>query len=100
MPITRWSRAHQMWAIVIVCILLFAGGVAIIPGLTRTMYWEVIGVAALATAICVGIFEVWLRRMVGRRDQAITFLHRVTTGDLTLSAQEIVDATRSARMAA
>ena len=99
MPIAKWSRAHQMWVIVIVCIIVFAGGVALIPGMTRPMFWRVMLVALIATALCVGIFEVWLRRVVGRRDQTITFLNRITGGDLSLSAREVVAATRSARMA-
>lgn len=99
MPIGKWSRAHQMWAIVIVCIFVFAAGIALIPGVTSAMFWQIMAVAIFATALCVGIFEVWLRRVVGRRDQAIAFLHRVTSGDLTLGAREIVNATRSARMA-
>ena len=99
MAIAQWSRAHQMWAIVILCILIFSTGIALIPGMTRPMFWEVMIVAVFATALCVGIFEVWLRRVVGRRDQAIGFLQRVTSGDLSLSANEIINATRSARMA-
>src|ERR1700737_4776467 len=99
MPIGKWSRAHQMWVIVIRCIIIFGAGTALLPGMTRSMYWQVMGVAVLATLICVAIFEVWLRRLFGRRDQAISFIDRLTTGDLTLSAGEIVDATRSARMA-
>src|SRR5205823_4149869 len=48
---------------------------------------------------CIILFEVWLRRVLGRRDQAINFLDRITSGDLSLSAREIVTATRSERMA-
>jgi methyl-accepting chemotaxis protein/ABC-type transport system substrate-binding protein len=88
-----------MWAVVLLSIGVFAGGIAVLPGMTRSMFWNVLLVALAATALCVGLFQVWLRRLVGRRDRAIGFLHRITSGDLTLSAREIVDATRSARMA-
>ncbi len=99
MPIAKWSRTYQMWVIVIICIGVFAGGIALIPGVTHTMYWQILGVALVATLLCIIIFQIWLKRVVGRRDQAISFLDRITGGDLSLSAREIVTATRSPRMA-
>jgi methyl-accepting chemotaxis protein/ABC-type transport system substrate-binding protein len=100
MPIAKWSRTHQMWVVVILCIFIFAGGISLIPGMTRQLYWPIMGVALFATALCVAIFQIWLRSLFGRRDQSVGFLHRVTSGDLTLSAREIAHATRSATMAA
>jgi len=92
------SRALQMWVIVVVCIAIFAGLTAAIPGLTWPLYWKVMIAAVVSTILCILVFEVWLRSLLGRRDQAIHFLDRITAGDLSFSSSEIADATRSARM--
>ena len=99
MALAQWSRTHQMWAVIVFCIAVFAGGINFLPGMTQPLFWQVMAVAVAATALCVGLFQIWLRAVVGRRDKAIGFLHRVTSGDLTISAREIVTATRSTRTA-
>ena len=88
-----------MWVIIVLCILLFGAAIAFIPEVTWSIYWKVMIAALVACALCIVLFEVWLRRVLGRRDQAINFLDRITGGDLSLSAREIIDATRSERMA-
>ena len=61
-----------------------------LPEVTWSLYWKVMLAAAIACALCIILFEVWLRRVLGRRDQAITFLDRITSGDLSLSAETTV----------
>src|SRR5437763_3876185 len=99
MPKRKWSRTQQMWVIIVLCITIFGASVAAIPEVTWKIYWKVMLAAAIACGLCIILFEVWLRRVLGRRDQAITFLDRITSGDLSLSAREIAEATRSERMA-
>ena len=95
----KWSRTQQMWVIIVLCITIFAVAIRFIPEVTWPIYWKVLGVAAVSCALCIALFEVWLRRVLGRRDRAIDFLNRISSGDLSLSAREIVAATRSERMA-
>ena len=87
-----------MWVIVVVCIAIFGGLTAAIPGLTWPLYWKVMIAAAVSTVLCILVFEVWLRTLLGRRDRAIDFLDRITAGDLSFSSSEMAAATRSARM--
>ena len=94
----KWSRALQMWVIVLVCIAIFGALIAAIPGITWSLYWKVMIAAITAAALCVVVFEVWLRGVLGRRDQAIHFLHRIAAGDLALPSRDLLTATRSARM--
>jgi len=98
MPKRKWSRTQQMWVIIVLCITIF--GVSSLP--SRSHLEDLLegdAGAAIACGLCIILFEVWLRRVLGRRDTAITFLDRITSGDLSLSAREIADATRSERMA-
>src|SRR5438128_3665579 len=100
MPKRKWSRTQQMWVIIVLCFAIFAGIVALLPEVTWSIYWRVLAAAAGACGFSIILFEFWLRRVLGRRDQAITCIERITTGDLSLSAREIAAATRSERMAA
>jgi methyl-accepting chemotaxis protein/ABC-type transport system substrate-binding protein len=95
----KWSRAQQMWVIILFCVTLFAIGVRLIPEVTWPIYWKIMAIAIAACSLAIVVFEVWLRRVLGRRDQAIHFLNRIAAGDLTLSARDIITATRSERMA-
>src|SRR5712692_2609184 len=99
MPKRKWSRTRQMWVIMLLCISIFGAAIALLPEVTSTIFWKVMVTAAISCALGIVVFEVWLRRVIGRRDQAIQFLDRITSGDLSLSAREIADATRSERMA-
>src|SRR5437899_523699 len=96
----KWSRTQQMWVIIVLCISIFSAILAFIPEVTWSIYWKVMAAALFSCALCIVVFEVWLRRVLGRRDQAINFLDQITAGDLTLSARDIIAATRSERMAA
>src|SRR6266849_4001802 len=95
----KWSRTQQMWVIIVLCFAIFAGAIALLPEVTWSIYWKVLAAAAAACGFSIVVFELWLRRVMGRRDEAINFLDRIATGDLALSAREIVEATRSERMA-
>ncbi len=95
----KWSRTQQMWVIIVLCLAIFSAAIAFIPEVTWNIYWKVMAAALVACALCIVLFEVWLRRVLGRRDQAINFLDRIAAGDLSLSAQAIATATRSERMA-
>src|ERR1700694_3471530 len=92
------KRALQMWVIVVLCIAIFAALAAAIPGLTWPLYWKVMVAAIISTALCIFVFGVWLRGLLGRRDQAMHFLDRITAGDLSFPSSEIAAATRSPRM--
>ena len=96
----KWTRTQQMWVIIVLCVSIFSVALAFIPEVTFSIYWKVMAAALFACALCIILFEVWLRRVLGRRDEAINFVNRVASGDLSLSAQEIIAATRSQRMAA
>lgn len=95
-----WSRQQHMWLIMVLCYALFALLLALIPGVTWPIYWKAMMASLIACSICVFLFEVWIRRVLGRRDQAINFIGRIATGDLSLSSREIAAATRSERMSA
>ena len=96
----KWTRTQHMWVIIVLCISIFSAAIAFIPEVTWAIYWKVMTAAFISCSLCIVLFEYWLRRVLGRRDQAINFLDRVAAGDLSLSAREIVAATRSERMAA
>ncbi|HEY6844000.1 MAG TPA: methyl-accepting chemotaxis protein, partial [Thermoanaerobaculia bacterium] len=96
----KWTRTQQMWVIIVLCIAIFSAVIAFIPEVTWSLYWKIMAAALFSCAVCIVIFEIWLRRVLGRRDEAISFLNRITAGDLTVSARDIVDKTRSERMAA
>ena len=95
----KWTRTQQMWVIIVLCISIFSAAIAFIPEVTWPIYWKVMIAALISCALCIALFEVWLRKVLGRRDEAINFVNRIAAGDLSLSAQEIITATRSQRMA-
>src|SRR5437773_2975070 len=95
----KWSRTQHMWVIIVLCIAIFAIALKAIPEITWALYWKVMAAALISCSLCIALFEVWLRRLLGRRDQAIDFVDRVAAGDLSVSAGEIITATRSERMA-
>jgi methyl-accepting chemotaxis protein/ABC-type transport system substrate-binding protein len=100
MKIGHFGRAQQMWSIIIGCILLFGLFITLIPGMTFSFWWKIMLAAILAAGISVGIFQIWLRSALQRREGMINLLNRVTSGDLSLSARDIVAETQSQRTAA
>ena len=100
MAFRHFGRTQQMWVLVATCIILFALFLLLIPGMNFQLWWKVMLAGAGASAICIAIFEVWLRRVIARREGMIHLIDRVTTGDLTITSRDIVDETQSAKMSA
>jgi methyl-accepting chemotaxis protein/ABC-type transport system substrate-binding protein len=100
MNIGHFGRAQQMWALMVACIVLFALFLFFIPGMTFGLWWKIMLAALAASAICAGIFTLWLGRVLMRREGMIKLIDRVTAGDLSLSARDIVAETQSNRTAA
>ena len=94
-----WTRTQQMWVIIVLCISIFSAAIAFIPEVTWPIYWKVMLAALITCALCIVLFELWLRKVLGRRDETINFVNRIAGGDLSLSASDIIAATRSERMA-
>jgi len=89
-----------MWVLVVICVVLFALFLLLIPGMNFHLWWKVMLAGLGAASICIVIFQLWLGRVVARREGMIKLIDRVTTGDLSLTARDIVDETQSAKMAA
>lgn len=89
-----------MWALMVACIVLFALFLFFIPGMNFSLWWKIMLCAVGASALCAAVFKVWLGRVLMRREGMIKLIDRVTAGDLSLSAREIVDETQSNRTAA
>ncbi len=98
MATRRLGRRQQVWILVSLFTLLFAAAIYFIPGMTTAVWWKVLLAGVGSSAICVLIFEFWIQVDKQRRESAIQLLNRITTGDLSLSAEEILVATHSARM--
>jgi methyl-accepting chemotaxis protein/ABC-type transport system substrate-binding protein len=96
----HFGRAQQMWSLMVACIVLFALFLLFIPGMNFSLWWKVMVAAFLASAICSALFAFWLKNVVARREGMIQLIDRVTRGDLSLSARDIVSETQSVRMAA
>ena len=88
-----------MWILLVICYLLFGIFSALIPGMTRSMWVKVMIAAAAAASVCVIIFNVWLSKVLMRREGILKLIDRVTSGDLSLSSRDIVGETQSTRMA-
>src|SRR5438045_3505681 len=99
MTFASWSRARQMWFLVFVCALLFAGFLLLIPKLTWAQYWLILGTAVVAALISGGAFEMRVRTRVRRGESTTDLLNRVSAGDVSATAPQIRRATQSARMA-
>jgi methyl-accepting chemotaxis protein/ABC-type transport system substrate-binding protein len=93
------SKKQQMWVLIVICFGLFSIAVALVPGMTRPMYGKVLVAAAIASAGCAILFDVWLKRVLGRSEGATLMLNRIAGGELSMSSTEIQGATRSVRMA-
>jgi methyl-accepting chemotaxis protein/ABC-type transport system substrate-binding protein len=98
MATRRLGRRQQVWVLVSLFIVLFAAAVYLLPGMTGALWWKVLSVGGACAAICVLLFELWIRSDLRYRESSIQLLNRITTGDLSLSAHDILVATHSARM--
>lgn len=100
MRMSNFGRAQQMWVLILACILLFALFLWAIPGITFAFWWKAMLAGTLACLVALAAFDAWLRRVILRREGVINLIDRVTGGDLSLSARDIVKQTQSVRMAA
>lgn len=89
-----------MWLLIVACLGLFGLFLWLIPGMTFAMWWKVLLAGTVSSGISISLFQVWLSRILARREGILKLLDRVTAGDLSLSARDIVQETQSARMAA
>ena len=96
----RFGRTQQMWVLLFACLLLFGLFLTIIGGITFALWWKIMLAAVIASAISIVLFQIWLGRVLMRREGIIRLIDRVTAGDLSLSASEIVAQTQSARTSA
>ena len=100
MNLRVFGRAQQMWVLIVACLLFFALGLLLVPGMNFSFWWKIVLVAVVTSGVSIVAFQVWLSRVLSRRNSAIQLLDRITAGDLSLSATEILSATQSGRMSA
>lgn len=100
MQMSHFGRTQQMWVLIVACLLLFAFFLWLIPGITFAFWWKAMLAGAAACVVAVVLFNYWLRRVILRREGVIALINRITSGDLTLSARDIVAQTQSMRMSA
>ncbi|HEX9984370.1 MAG TPA: ABC transporter substrate-binding protein [Thermoanaerobaculia bacterium] len=93
-----FGRKQQVWLLPLACLVLVGLLLTLIPGMTGRLWLWVMLVAATGTGTCVGLFQLWLRSVLRRREGSIQLLDRITGGDLTLTAGEIALGTHSKRM--
>lgn len=99
MQIKQFGRSQRLYLLLVGCLVLFAILVSFVPGLTRTMWLWVLGAAVVSATISVVIFNWWFSRVLLRREGVLKLIDRVTAGDLSLTARDIVEETQSQRMA-
>lgn len=99
MKIRYFGRAQQNWILVISCIIVFGISLFLIDEMTTALWWKTMALAIVSSGLAATLFQIWLRRALMRREGIIKLLDRVTAGDLTLTAKEIVAETQSQRMA-
>jgi methyl-accepting chemotaxis protein/ABC-type transport system substrate-binding protein len=100
MQMSHFGRTQQMWVLIVACLLLFALFVWFVPEMTLALWWKVLLAGTLASVVAVIFFNMWLKRVILRREGVIQLIDRITGGDLTLSARDIARQTQSTRMSA
>jgi methyl-accepting chemotaxis protein/ABC-type transport system substrate-binding protein len=100
MKFWQLGRAQQGLILIAAVIILFGILVAFVPGITFSLWWKVMVTALLAGLISVFLFQLWLSRVLMRRESVIELIDQVTSGDLSMTASQIAAQTQSKRMAA
>ena len=100
MQMSHFGRTHQMWVLIVACLLLFALLLGFIPGITFAFWWKALIAGLISCAVTVILFNYWLKRVILRRTGVIQLIDRITSGDLTLTARDITAETQSLRMSA
>jgi methyl-accepting chemotaxis protein/ABC-type transport system substrate-binding protein len=96
----HFGRTQQIWVLVFVCLALFGLFVWLVPDMTYRMWWRVMVAALVACIGSIIVFQMWVRRALARREGVIHLIDRVTGGDLSISARDIIKETQSMRTAA
>jgi methyl-accepting chemotaxis protein len=100
MQMSHFGRTQQMWVLIVGCLVLFAAFLWLVPGMTPTLWWKVFLAGVASSAIATFLFNIWLKRVILRREGVIQLIDRITSGDLSLSARDITAQTQSLRMSA
>jgi methyl-accepting chemotaxis protein/ABC-type transport system substrate-binding protein len=100
MRTSHFGRTQQMWVLIVACLLMFALFLCFVPGMTFAFWWKVLFAGTAAAAITIFLFNLWLQRVIMRREGVIELIDRVTGGDLSLTARDIATQTQSKRMSA
>ena len=98
MKVQYFGRMQRTYLLLLLCLVLFAIFAGLVPGMTFTIWWKVMIAAFLAAGACVVLFVWWFSRVLLRREGVLTLIDRITSGDLSLSARDIVQETQSQRM--
>lgn len=89
-----------MWVLFFACLGLFSLFLLLVPEMHFGLWWKVMLAAIVASAISMVVFQIWLGRTIARREGIVKLIDRITAGDLSLTAGEIVSETQSSRMSA
>jgi methyl-accepting chemotaxis protein/ABC-type transport system substrate-binding protein len=96
----HFGRTQQIWVLVFACLVLFGILVWFVPEMTFRMWWRVVVAALVACIGSIIVFQIWVSRALARREGVIKLIDRVTGGDLSISARDIIAETQSLRTAA
>src|SRR5687768_4288413 len=96
----HFGRTQQIWFLVFICLLLFGLFVWAIPEMNFRMWWRVMVAALVACVGSIVVFQMWVSRALARREGVIKLIDRITGGDLSITARDIVRETQSMRTAA
>src|SRR6185295_4994797 len=96
----RFGRAQQMWLLILGCLVLLGLLISLLPEIHFGLWWKVMAMGAVAGAVTILLFQMWLRRVLMRREGINKLIDRITAGDLSLTSRDIVAETQSTRTAA
>jgi methyl-accepting chemotaxis protein/ABC-type transport system substrate-binding protein len=89
-----------MWLLILGCLVLFGLLISLLPEVHFNLWWKVMLMGAVAGAVTILLFQMWLKRVLMRREGINKLIDRITAGDLSLSARDIISETQSMRTAA
>jgi len=99
MNVRTLGRTQQAWILLIASLVLFSILLLFIDGMTLMLWLKVEACAVVGAGTCAVLFQFWFSKVLLRREGSIQLIDRIISGDLSLSAREILQATQSARMA-
>ncbi|HEX8050811.1 MAG TPA: hypothetical protein VF504_05035, partial [Solirubrobacterales bacterium] len=83
----HFGRTAQMWSLVFACLGSFALFISFLPAVSFSLWWKIVLIAVLTAGGSVVVFQIWLNRVLVRRESAIQLIDRITAGDLSLTAK-------------